>query len=785
MTTWRPALSEFLAAMREPAGWAFDTDGFAEGIDNVHVDVHLSPRFRDLAVRTVRNLIAEELMASARHAPVQLVSANDLERFRRRYTRLFESVLERDRSALSDDLLALLQLSLLRWMLGVAERENHAIQEDYQRARQESLLTGSGRNLQLHEQLVLLKRHGSTINRRVLKMLFRQIRKLEAGPLSRLRSSVSTEVWPFPQQAFFNPLLMTSDPGDAQELAAEYPVASLGEIDGEIWLQRANQILMQVFSEYVPDFCRRQPRGEMTPRDLSPRARERRDQGLLRGFLSTELLLSRVLSDAEYRSGQISWLDEPANLRRFLHLPDVEIAGDPDPGSSSLLWPAQWASPQWQAFRAKTRAQLHQRLESVGTAERIVLCYLLPTLRAQIGAPVPLSLIADYARGRLPRRRLESRLRALDGQIDLDTAIRALDRCHGSVTSMNAPDRAPYLDRFLGDFLVLRRDLKLAYKTYEAMDRLRLLESDDEISLSRSNGTLYEFVDRKESAPLQRRIRSHAVVKADIRGSTFITDELAARGLNPASHFSLNLFNPVNKLLPEFGAEKLFVEGDAVIMSLYEYEDRPGSATGVHPVARACGLARGILQVVALQNVQNRKHGLPELELGLGIAFSPREPNFLYDEGRRIMISSAINNADRLSSCASVLRSAGVRPPGEGQRVVVVRSASASVLGSSDGDRLLAYNVNGIRLEQTAFFQLQREISFRQARLSLPGDDDGLYFLGSDAEALGRDLHIAVRCAPVRDWNGRDIGGIEPEHRHYFEVIVDESISAALRKQTR
>jgi hypothetical protein len=84
----------------------------------------------------------------------------------------------------------------------------------------------------------------------------------------------------------------------------------------------------------------------------------------------------------------------------------------------------------------------------------------------------------------------------------------------------------------------------------------------------------------------------------------------------------------VNRLLPELGAEKVFVEGDAVILALYDYESEtgdgdsaPSSPTGL-PVARACGLARSILRVVAMQNVLNRRHGLPELELGLGIAYS-------------------------------------------------------------------------------------------------------------------------------------------------------------------
>jgi class 3 adenylate cyclase len=714
---------------------------------------------------------------------VQLVSAADLERFRRRYMRLFETALERDRSALSAELLVLLQLALLRWLLGVAERENETLQREYQRAESESPQVGPHAEVSAQKRLELLKRQAPAINRRVLKLLFRQIRRLETGPLSKLRSSVSTEAWPLPQQAFFNPVLMVPEPGEILALAADYPVASLGEDDDGSWLQLANTTLVQVFHDYLPDFCRRGPHGERASRELLSIARAERDQSLRAGLLGSELLLSEFLSPEEYRSGQVSWIDEPANLRRFLTQPEA-AAGDeevPAPGSSlgSSPAPSQGSSPRWQAFRRSTRALLHRRLEQAGVTERIVLCFWLPTLRAQLGGELPFSLLVEHCIGRMPRRSPAPRLASLG--IDVDAGMQALQRAREGLARMGQADRAPYLDRFLADFLVLRRDLKLAYKTYEAMDRLRLLEHDDDIKLSRSNGSLHEFVDRKEAMPLLRRIRAHAVVKADIRGSTRITDELAARGLNPASHFSLNLFHPVNRLLPEFGAEKLFVEGDAVILALYEYESQAGSASGVHPVARACGLASRILQLVAEQNVQNRQHGLPELELGLGIAFSPREPHFLYDEGRRIVISSAINTADRLSSCASVLRAAGIAPPGQGQRVLVLRNASAPMLGGG-GEALLCFNVNGIHLDQTAFFALQREIPMRQARLTVPGDEDGLYFLGSHDDGLGRVFPVAVRCAPVRDWNGREIGDIEPEHRHYFEVIVDDAIAAGLRK---
>jgi len=39
--------------------------------------------------------------------------------------------------------------------------------------------------------------------------------------------------------------------------------------------------------------------------------------------------------------------------------------------------------------------------------------------------------------------------------------------------------------------------------------------------------------------------------------------------MNPASYFSLNFYEPLTKILPRYGAEKVFIEGDAVILSIF------------------------------------------------------------------------------------------------------------------------------------------------------------------------------------------------------------------------
>jgi len=767
MTRWRPSLLAFLDAMHKPPAWAVDLDRCAIGIDNVHVDVYLSPRFREQATQTVRKLISEDVTAPVSGSPSQLVEAADLDRLRDSYLGLFESVLGALDTDGPPDLL-LLQLALLKWLLQAAARENLALAEDYKRARQDEHARDRGENLQLQERLVMLLRQRSVINRRVLQLLLRHVGRVDTGPLVKLQGMLLDESWPFPAQALFNPVLLIPNLDHPKALAADYLIANLAENGATSWLAQANAALVQSLSAYLPDYCRRCPDPQTAP-TTDAHVRERRDQGVLQGFLTTELLLSGFMAADEYRRGKTCWIDEPDNLRRLLRVAD----GDSDPQTAV---PARWMATDWMAFRGELRAMLHEQLEHQGLGERIVLTYWLPTVRGQLGHPVPLSLLTDYCSGLLSKGALAQRLASLDVALPAE-ATRVLERTRSALGRFGPAERASYLDRFLVDFLVLRRDLKLAYKTYEAMDRIRLLEEADDVRLSRTNGLLHEFVGPAESAPAVRRIRAHAVIKADVRGSTQITEQLCARGLNPASHFSLNLFAPVNKLLPEFGAEKLFVEGDAVILAIYEYESDDAGTT----VARACGLARAILELVALQNVVNRKHNLPELELGLGIAFSSREPHFLYDDEHRIMISPAVNNADRLSGCSFRLRHAGLLPSECGHRVLVVRRPPAA--DSADSEETLSYNVNGIHLEQAAFFKLQREIRLRHARLDGARSNDGLYFIGAYKDAQGRDRGLAIRCAPVRDWTGGELTEREPRRRHFFEVVADERIAAALHRR--
>src|SRR5262249_20677648 len=147
---------------------------------------------------------------------------------------------------------------------------------------------------------------------------------------------------------------------------------------------------------------------------------------------------------------------------------------------------------------------------------------------------------------------------------------------------------------FATDFLRLRRDVRDADHLTACMERVNLVTTEKARELSRINNCLYECVLQEEAKPGHDHVVSHVIITVDVRGSTKMTQDLLSRGLNPASHFSLNLHEPVKKLLDRYGARKVFIEGDAIILAIFETESTRAYARAV---AKACVLARQILAV--------------------------------------------------------------------------------------------------------------------------------------------------------------------------------------------
>jgi len=345
-------------------------------------------------------------------------------------------------------------------------------------------------------------------------------------------------------------------------------------------------------------------------------------------------------------------------------------------------------------------------------------------------------------------------------------------------------DLSSFLLEFIKDFAAYRRDLQKTLFIQQAMNKVSLIKVAKDIQTSRSNSLLYQFLTTDEDNVQQKSlIVRHTILKADLRGSTRITEELTRRGLNAATHFSRNFFSPINKILAQYKAEKVFIEGDALILIFSESDDLTSEKLCV---SYACGLAIDILRIVKRQNMMLEKYKLPVLELGIGIAFNNTPPRFLFDEDSKITISPAINHADRLSSCAWAIKN---WMKGSSEAMIHVKvfepSKNAINLGIK-AEKKMVYNINGILLEHSSFIKLFKETSFKRLKNTLPSIKDSQLFVGQFPDANGTMKTIIIRSAPIQVYDPGYKHTVAPTtgNTRYYEVIHDKQLIGALGGRT-
>jgi hypothetical protein len=354
----------------------------------------------------------------------------------------------------------------------------------------------------------------------------------------------------------------------------------------------------------------------------------------------------------------------------------------------------------------------------------------------------------------------------------------------GKVAGCRGAERAKVASRFLQDFSQYHRDLRRLETLNAALDSVNVVSSEKLLELSRMNGTLYEFLLPEEQQPEEDRVLRHVVLKADVRDSTRLTRTLMEKGLNPASYFSLNFYDPVNKLLGKYGAQKVFLEGDAIILAILERSGEPELA-----VSRACVLAREIIEIVRGYNELMQRSGMPGLELGVGITLQEAAPLYLMDGEHQIMISEALNESDRLSSCNKRARKVMESQAGPFHVFVFQAAEAASTKDENPEDSILSYNLGGIRMNEAAFRKLEQEVSLVPLAVKLPQSiatsDKAEYQLFSATVPVDRDIFrkIVVRRSRVPRISVEDFAVQGWTDRNYYEICTDPAIYAALEKK--
>jgi len=464
-----------------------------------------------------------------------------------------------------------------------------------------------------------------------------------------------------------------------------------------------------------------------------------------------------VQKDYEGKLGD--YLNEPENARRLF---DVTNASESERPS-----------------RAKLLGQLTTRLEQLELIPHLMASYEIRPIASDFCPPVHLQQLRKALVSKDEAKRVEEILKQVPAR---RLTMKPLEELSRRIRKYSREETQAAVLRFAIDFLRLRRDLRDAEHLAACMERINLVSAEKIRELSRLNNRLYECLLKEEVRGEHDQVVSHVIIKADVRGSTKMTQDLLAKGLSPASHFSLNLHEPVKKLLDRYAAKKVFIEGDAIILAIFETEATQGDA---RPVAKACALSKQILAVCNSYNDGTATNHLPPLELGIGIAFQGSAPTYWVDGESRIMISKALNHSDRLSGCAKLAKRmlAGQKTHfSVFQFLTTLEGASAEELD----EFLVRFNMNGIELNDEGFQKLSEEISLEKlvTNLDMPwGKQEVTLHYGE--VPMGESVELLV----VRDGMARELlpdGKIgKPSDHHYYEVCTSPAIydlAAALKR---
>ena len=454
-----------------------------------------------------------------------------------------------------------------------------------------------------------------------------------------------------------------------------------------------------------------------------------------------------------------------------------------DPENARRLLDASTGDESERATRARFLAQLTGTLEARELVSHILASYEIRAIANDFCPPVHLQQLRKALVSKEEAGRVEQLLKQVQAK---RLSMKPIEELTKRVRRYSRDETHMMVLKFATDFMRLRRDLHDAEHLTACMERINLVAAEKVRELSRMNNRLYECLLREEARPEQDQVVSHVIIKADVRGSTKMTQDLLGKGLSPASHFSLNLHEPVKRLLDRYSAKKVFIEGDAIVLAIFETE---ASRDYARPVAKACALSKQILAVCNSYNDQAASTQLPALEIGIGVAFQGSAPTYWTDGESRIMISKALNLSDRLSGCAKLARRmlAGQNTMfSVFQFLTAMEGASAEELD----EFLVRYNMNGIELNEEGFAKLSDEISLETivTTQDYPWDKQKeevtLYFgevpMGESVEVLVLRKGLARQLLP----DGK-IGG-KSEHA-YYEVCTNpalyELVAALKRSQ--
>ncbi len=726
----------------------------AKGIDNYHIDIKLSNKFSS----DIKKLVALLISQMAVPKPKAWDNSRLFEKVRDGYLDLMTLLIHRVKTDLSADELCLMQFAPIKLILSVTrlqiDQEIESISSKLADLRQK----GATEALATDQHLFWLKKNYDSILYNVNKQIFSQLQRVEERQLNVVRDQYLGENYAFVPHTLINSLLYTSKLSALPLLLNEFSLWNWnGENSSFITL---NSKLESLLNKRIKDY-------QLVPlRDDSEDASSTEIHDELSGLFKSQDFLGQAADSKSSLEETFCWFELPQNLERLFSIKkNRSTLAEKRKDLDFRTWRQRRGEINQfeKILKAFIRILKSQKL----LPQLLATHYMKRALNSFIVESVDLKVVCQFLSGQINARKLQA---GISGGNKLSSEqMKSLEKLKSRIKKQVSKADSTDSLKLLMDVSRYRQQLKYYRLAHRAFNRISIRTADDEIKLSQSAGTLYSLPTSSEIEENTEKICHHAIMKADVRGSTTVTDELQNKGLNPASYFSMRFFNPINKILETYAANKVFIEGDAIILSFLEYENTPQQWFSV---SRSCGYARDMLKIVGSNNRYSTQMGLPLLELGVGICYSNEAPRYLYDEDKPIMISGAIGLADRMSSCSWNLRQSMEKGL---FNVAVLRIADGENEKGEKGQHYVRYNVNGILVDEAGFQKLREEMALKSLRMKLNGKEY-LFHVGQYPDANGRKKDLVIREGKVGIWQDSKVLEDPDGDESYFEIVVNRKV---------
>ncbi len=422
---------------------------FARGIDNVHIDVVLSPDFTELCTRIIYELLNEHSSTKKRATDEpSLPLRNKLEILNANYASMLTATIHG--AAKNIHFVQLFQIAVIKFVLSTVRTQADRLLHNLRKINLKENL----KKLNSFDRFAWLNKHKNNLLYRITHEVFEQIYQVESDVAIRtLCQSLLGTTWTLPEKIFSNPLLQSRDSYSPEVLMKNY-VLLFEDTDNAYSLQHLSPLIDKLLDE-VAYICQL----ELEPCRDKP-------------FIDKD----RVTNI------HFSWKEVPANIDSLFNLQETQNA----------LKKAK--SHQKAALTSKLRYQrLTNKMLEQNFGEVIVsilAAYETPHLYDHYAKQLKPKLLYQALCQEVELADIALKLKLLRRSYDKDLSINELKSAKKRVARLAQKPDPQMLIEFLTHFVSFQRDLKYCSLIHEVMESINLLFD----KTSQINNSLYEFV---------------------------------------------------------------------------------------------------------------------------------------------------------------------------------------------------------------------------------------------------------------------------------------------------